>query len=417
LDANPAQQTIPQHVAEIPLDAIDVSDPTIYQNDTWRPYFTRLRNEAPAHYNANSPYGDFWSLTRYDDIAAVEKNHTVFSSDLKNGGVSIVEPPAGMDRHSFIRMDPPDHTKYRKMVSPVANPMNLEQMELLVRERTAHVLDGLPRGEEFDWVTRVSIELTSMMLATLFDYPVEERARLIQWSEIFSTDVRAPGAIVKSEEEKYHHILEFTHHMDEWIALRAKQPQSFDLLSVMAHSEGLREMTFNQRVGILNTMLVAGNDTTRNSMSAGILALDEFPDEMRKLRERPELVAGAASEIIRWQTPVLTMRRNAMEDVEIHGQTIRKGQKVMMWYISANRDERVIDRPDDLIVDRPNVRRHLAFGGGIHRCLGNRIAELQVRVLLEEIVNRDLRVEVLGPPGRVYSNLFRAITSLPVRLS
>ena len=176
-------------------------------------------------------------------------------------------------------------------------------------------------------------------------------------------------------------------------------------------------MTFKTRLGLLGQMLVAGNDTTRNSMSGGILALHEFPDEMRKLRERPELVSSAASEIIRWQTPVLAMRRNPLEDVEIHGKTIKKGQKVIMWYISANRDERVIDRPDELIVDRPNVRRHLAFGGGIHRCLGNRIADLQVRVLLEEIVKRDLRVEVLGPPGRVYSNMFRTITPLPVRLS
>jgi cytochrome P450 len=413
MNAVPEQRS----VADIPLDELDVSDPSIYQNDTWRPYFARLRDEAPAHYLADSPYGDFWSLTRFEDIAAVEKNHAVFSSDLNNGGVSIVEPPANMGRYSFIRMDPPDHTKYRKLVSPVANPMNLEQMELLVRERTAGVLDGLPRGEEFDWVNRVSIELTSMMLATLFDYPVEERARLIQWSEILSTDVRAPDAIVKSEEEKYEHLLEFGAHMDEWLAIRAKEPQSFDLLSVMAHSEGLQDLDLSQRLGILHTMLVAGNDTTRNSMSAGILALDQFPGEMDKLRERPDLVSGAASEIIRWQTPVLTMRRNPLEDVEIHGKVIKKGQKVMMWYISANRDERVIERPDELIVDRPNVRKHLAFGGGIHRCLGNRLAELQVRVLLDEIVRRDLHVEVLGPPGRIYSNLFRAITSLPVRIS
>jgi cytochrome P450 len=408
--------TSQQDVSEIPLEQIDVSDPTIYQNDTWRPYFARLRNEAPAHYIEGTPYGDFWSLTRFEDIAAVEKNHAVFSSDLKNGGVSIVEAPAGMERHSMIRMDPPDHTKFRKMVSPAVNPMNLEQMESLVRERTARVLDDLPRDEEFDWVKRVSIELTSMMLATLFDYPVEERGRLIEWSGIFSTDVRAPGAIVKSEEEKHQHLLEYVEHMDEWLAIRAKEPKSFDVLSVMAHSEGIHDLNFSQRLGILHTMLVAGNDTTRNSMSGGILALSQFPDEMRKLRERPELVSSAASEIIRWQTPVLTMRRNPLEDVEIHGKTIKKGQKVMMWYISANRDERVIDRPDELIVDRPNVRRHLAFGGGIHRCLGNRLAELQIKVLLDEMVKRDLHVEVLGPPGRVYSNLFREITDLPVRI-
>jgi cytochrome P450 len=290
-------------------------------------------------------------------------------------------------------------------------------MELLVRERTARVLDDLPRDEEFDWVSKVSIELTSMMLATLFDYPVEERGRLIEWSGIFSTDVRAPNAIVKSEEEKHEHLVEFVEHMDEWLAIRAKEPKSFDLLSVMAHSEGIHDLNFSQRLGILHTMLVAGNDTTRNSMSGGILALSQFPDEMRKLRERPDLASSAASEIIRWQTPVLTMRRNPIEDVEIHGKTIKKGQKVMMWYISANRDERVIERPDELIIDRPNVRRHLAFGGGIHRCLGNRLAELQIRVLLDEIVQRDLHVEVLGPPGRVYSNLFREITTLPVRVS
>jgi cytochrome P450 len=303
------------------------------------------------------------------------------------------------------------------MVSPVANPMNLEQMESLVRERTRSVLDGLPVGEDFDWVNRVSIELTSMMLATLFDYPLEERHRLIRWSEILSTDVRAPDAAVKSEEEKYGHLLEFVHHMDGIIAQRATQPRSFDLLSVLAHDGGMEDMEFSQRLGVLHTMLVAGNDTTRNSMSAGVLALHQFPEEMDKLKARPDLVPNASGEIIRWQTPVLTMRRNPVQDVVIDGQTIKRGDKVMMWYISANRDETVFDRPDDLVVDRPNARRHLSFGVGIHRCLGNRLAELQIRVLLEEIIKREMRIEVLAPPGRVYSNLFRAITSLRVRIS
>jgi cytochrome P450 len=404
-------------VADIPLAEIDVSDPAIFENDTWRPYFARLRQEAPVHYLADSPYGAFWSLTQYEDIARVDKDHALFSSDLKNGGVSIVESPAGMERRSFIRMDPPDHTKYRRMVSPVVNPMNLEQMEALVRERTRLVLDGLPIGEEFDWVQRVSIELTSMMLATIFDYPLEERRRLIQWSEILSTDVRAPKALVKTEEEKYERTLEFVHHMDDLIAERASQPKSFDLLSVLAHDGGMVDMDLSKRVGILHTMLVAGNDTTRNSMSAGVLALHQFPDEMDKLIARPELIPNATGEIIRWQTPVLTMRRNPLQDIEIHGQTIKAGDKVMMWYISANRDEKVFERPDELMVDRANARRHLSFGTGIHRCLGNRIAELQIRVLLEELVAREIRVEVTAPPSRVYSNLFRAITALPVKLS
>jgi cytochrome P450 len=163
-------------VYSMPLDAIDVSDPKIYQDDVWQPYFERLRREAPVHYCRESRYGPYWSVCKYNDIMQVEINHGVYSSEL--GGIAVEDPPEGLERQSFIRMDPPKHDEQRKVVGPIVAPANLAEMEATIRERTIRVLDGLPRNETFDWVERVSIELTTMMLATLFDYPWEERRQL-----------------------------------------------------------------------------------------------------------------------------------------------------------------------------------------------------------------------------------------------
>ncbi len=176
-------------------------------------------------------------------------------------------------------------------------------------------------------------------------------------------------------------------------------------------------MTMRERMGILILFLVGGNDTTRNSMSGGLWGLSQFPDELRKLRAKPELVPNVVSEIIRYQTPVMHMRRTALEDVEFGGKQIKKGDKVVVWYISGNRDETAIDRADEFVADRRRAREHLSFGFGIHRCLGNRLAELQLRILWEEILSRDLQIEVLGKPEYAYSNFLRGIKSLPVRLA
>ena len=350
------------------------------------------------------------------DIVQVEVNHKVFSSD-EVGGVQINDAPKGMERTSFIRMDPPEHDDQRREVSSTVDPITLAKMETLIRDRTNMVLDRLPRGETFNWVERVSIELTSMMLATLFDYPIDQKAKLIRWSDTFICDINAPDAPVHSEEERFTEQMRFAEHMNEIWEDRAKKPKSFDVISIMAHGDATSKMTLRQRMGILILFLVGGNDTTRNSMSGGLLGLSRFPDQLAKLRANPELVTGAVSEIVRWQTPVIHMRRTALEDAEIGGKPIKAGDKVVVWYISGNRDDEHIERPDEFIVDRKRPREHMSFGFGIHRCLGNRLAELQLRILWEEILRRDLQIEVVDKPVYAYSNFLHAIRSLPVRIA
>src|SRR5262245_2242643 len=334
--------------AEAPLADIDVSDPKLYQDDTWRPLFARLRREEPIHYCRASVYGPYWSVTRYDDIMKVELDHATYSSQL--GGIQLEDQPQDMKRGSFIRMDPPRHTEQRKTVAPVAAPKNLAHYETIIRERTARVLDELPRNETFDWVDMVSVELTGMMLATLFDFPFEERRKLTFWSDVAIANVKAPDAPVHSEEERFEELKRMgAYFMGLWNE-RAKQAPKLDLISMMAHSPATREMPPMEFIGNLALLIVGGNDTTRNSMSGGLLALSENPEQLAKLRANPGLVASLVAETIRYQTPVIHMRRTATRDVELGGKQIKSGDKVVMWYVSGNRDETAIDDPDAFIV-------------------------------------------------------------------
>jgi cytochrome P450 len=398
-----------------PLDTIDVSDPAIYQQDTWQPLFARLRREAPIHYCPESRFGPYWSVTRYNDIMTVELDHATYSSQL--GGIQVEDQPADMKRGSFIRMDPPRHTAQRKTVAPVAAPVNLASYEVTIRERTRSVLDALPRNEAFDWVDKVSIELTTMMLATLFDFPWEERRKLTYWSDVAICNVAAPDAPVHSEQERFAELLRMADVFKGLWQERAKTPPRLDLISMMAHSQGTSDMPEMEFVGNLALLIVGGNDTTRNSMSGGLLALSENPAELAKLKADPGLVASLVAETIRYQTPVIHMRRTATPDAELAGERIRQGDKVVMWYVSGNRDESVIESPDAFIVDRKKPRQHLSYGAGIHRCVGDRLADLQLRILWEEILARDLDIEVVGPPKRLYSNFIRGIRELPVRIA
>jgi cytochrome P450 len=397
-----------------PLDAdIDVSDPAIYQDAAWQPYFERLRREDPIHYCRESQYGPYWSVTKYKDIMQVEINHQIYSSD---GAISILDPPKGLERQSFIAMDPPKHDEQRMVVAPAVAPGNLTNMEGLIRERTARVLDGLPRGETFDWVDQVSIELTTMMLATLFDYPWDDRRQLTYWSDVVIANVDAPDSPVHSEKEKFEELTRMAEALGKLFHERAQQPPKFDLLSMLAHSNATRNMPFREFMGNLSLLIVGGNDTTRNSMTGGLMALNEHRGEYQKLRDDPSLIPSMVSEIIRYVTPVIHMRRTALADAELGGKQIKKGDKVVMWYVSGNRDPDAIEDPDRFIIDRPRARQHLSFGFGIHRCVGNRLAELQLRVLWEEIMQRYPVIEVMGPARRTYSNFIHGVRSLPVRI-
>jgi len=397
-----------------PLDEFDVSDPRLYQDDVWYPYFERLRREAPVHWCRESLYGPYWSVCKYKDIMQVEVNHQTYSSEL--GGIAVEDQPKDLERPNFIRMDPPKHDEQRKVVSPIVAPANLAEMEATIRQRTIRVLESLPRNEPFDWVERVSIELTTMMLATLFDYPWEERRQLTYWSDVAICNVRTPESPVHSEQEKFDELKKMAERMAELYNERAKQPPKFDLLSMLAHGSATQNMSLREFMGNLTLLIVGGNDTTRNSMTGGLYTLSQHPDEYQKLRDNPALIASLVPEIIRYVTPVIHMRRTATQDAELGGQHIRAGDKVVMWYVSGNRDPEAIDDPDNFIIDRPRPRQHLSFGFGIHRCVGNRLAELQLRILWEELLPRHPVIEVLAPPRRTYSNFIHGMRSMPVRI-
>jgi cytochrome P450 len=401
------------------LDQIDVSNPDLFARDAMHPYFARLRKDAPVHYCANSAYGPYWSITKFDDIVAVDTNHKVFSSDESVGSFVLDDTTlnaveGGIHLPNFLGMDPPKHDIHRLAVSPIVAPQNLLRFEATIRERTKRVLDGLPSGETFNWVEKVSVELTTMMLATLLDFPFEERHRLTRWSDVVTT--RPEHGLVDSWEQRERELKECAAYFSELFAARAKLPPQADLVSMLAHSPAMQTLGPEEFLGLLVLLIVGGNDTTRSSMSGTAMACHLYPDEFAKARANRALVASMVPEIIRWQTPIAHMRRTALCDIEFKGQQIRKGDKVVMWYLSGNRDEAVIDRPMDFIVDRPRARHHLSFGFGIHRCLGNRLAELQLRVLCEELLARYSRVEVVGEPVRVPSNLIHGFIDIQVRL-
>jgi cytochrome P450 len=399
----------------MPLDEFDVGDPGLFESYEFWPYFERLRKEDPVHYCKDSMFGPYWSVTKYHDIMSVDTNHGAFSSAAALGGITISNAAAA-GRESFISMDEPRHSAQRRTVAPMFTPTHLDQLAINIRKRSQSVLDNLPRNETFDWVDKVSIELTTQMLAVLFDFPWEDRRKLPFWSDVVAT-IPGPDRLVKTEEERQAVLQECAGYFSHLWNERVNQPLKSDLLSMMAHSDATRGMSPENFLGNLVLLIVGGNDTTRNTMTGSLVALTSNPDQFSKLRENPALMESFVPEVIRWQTPLAHMRRTALVDTVVGGKQIRKGDKVVMWYVSGNRDEDIFANADAFDITRKDARKHISFGFGIHRCVGMRLAELQLRIIWEEILKRFDSIEVMGEPTRPYSSFIKGYESLPVRIA
>ena len=404
----------------IPLEKIDVTDSELWATDTHWGYFERLRNEAPVHFCAESEFGPYWSVTKFEDIVTVEKDPETYSSE-PTITVGDIPEDSITQNAGFITMDGPRHTAHRKVAQPVASPRNIKALEPLVRERSIAILDSLPVGETFDWVDKVSIELTTAMLATMFDFDWETRRKLTHWSDMatISDEQLAEEGLTNQDREDA--MLECLQAFTKlWNERRGTKTDTLDFVSALANADATGDIdpavdpvTY---IGTLMLLIVGGNDTTRNTISGGVMALNEFPEQYEKLRNDPSLVSTFVDEVIRWQTPLAHMRRTAMRDTVLGGQPIKKGDKIVMWYVSANRDETAIDRAGEFLIDRADSKRHLSFGWGVHFCMGSRIAEMQVRVLWDEILKRFRKIEVVGEPQRVRSCFVKGYKSLPVRV-
>ncbi len=383
--------------------------------------FAQLRATTPLHYTAKSEFGAYWSVLLHKDIVEIEALPQLYSSDSSHGGISIIDAEfAGTDEaeteanrlETFIAMDPPEHTQRRRVVAPAFTPSEIVRLSETIRSHTASIIAGLPRDAVFNWTKDVSIRLTTDMLATLFDFPWDERDQLNYWSDVI-TDL---DMIKNRNGERQMIIFGMAMRMFALWQERLAAPPAADLLSRMIHSDALNTMDQKEFIGNMSLLIVGGNDTTRNTMSGFVDAINRWPDEWDKIAANRALLPNAVSEIIRWQSPVLHMRRTVTQDHEFRGQQLRAGDRMVMWYASANRDEAMFDDGARFIADRANARRHIGFGYGVHRCVGARLAELQIQLLMEALLDAGVRPELAGPITREPNNFVSQISTVPVRL-
>lgn len=408
-----------ERIYALPLESIDPGNAAHYPSGDMHWVFERLRTEDPVHFTAeeHSEYGRYWSLTKWEDIVTADKNPQDFSAkDLITLGRPQTDDASATGQggiSSLLSMDPPEHEIHRGAVSEAVAPANLAALEPLIRERAGAILDGLPIGCEFDWVDKVSIELTAMTLATLFDFPQEQRRTLTRWSDVI-TSVPGPGQPNATYEERAVEVQDFYGAFVEMFTRRRSEERRVDFVSLLAHSPHAQDFTDEQLFGDGVVLLVGGNDTTRNTITGSVYALSKNPTENEKLRSNPALIPSMVSETIRWQTPLTHMTRRATRDIEMRDKVITQGDRVVLWYVSGNRDEDKIADAASYVIDRKNPRQHISFGFGIHRCLGNKLAELQLRIIWEEMLARFPEINVIGEPTRSQSNFIKGYDEMTV---
>ncbi len=403
---------------DVALEDYDVSQRELFQNMTFPGFFERMRKEEPVHYCKDSKFGPFWSVTKFKDILEVEGNPEIFSSEPTIAMLDFGDTLPKIEM--FIAMDEPKHGQQRRTVQDVVAPKNLAHLESIIRERVETILDSLPIGETFNWVDKVSIELTGQMLATILGFPFEQRRKLTYWSDVATSVPGGPGSPTSSYDEVGKILIgELVPAFMELWEYRKENPGEFDMITLLTQGESTKNMASENTMeflGNLMLLIIGGNDTTRNSISGSVLFLNENPSEYEKLRQNLELIPSMISETIRFQTPLTHMRRTVTQDTIFKGKKMKKGDKVILWYVSGNRDEDEIENADSFIIDRARPRHHISFGFGIHRCMGNRLAEMQLRIVWEEIMKRFEKIEVVGEVKRPYSNFIKGYTQLPVRL-
>jgi cytochrome P450 len=415
-------------------EKLSLSFPDVFQDPAAaHDIFTRLRAEAPVSW-CPEPWGGpgYWSITRYDDIQEISKLPKVFSSDGRHGGITLPSPEMIRNRQrergidpeapaelsvfdggrSMITMDPPDHNQQRRVVAPGFTPNTLDSLTPRIRERARVILDALADRGECEFVSSVAAELPIQMLAELFDVPQADRHKLFHWSNLIIGG-EDPDVSV-SREQTLAAFMELAGYAMQLYEARRREPGN-DLISLLANTEvDGQPMTVPDYLSAFVLLVVAGNETTRNSISGGLLALSQHPQERRKLLDDPTLIPQAVDEIIRWVHPVIYMRRTALEDYDVRGVRIRAGDKLALWYMSGNRDEEKWTDPFTFDVTR-NGPRHLSFGYGQHLCIGWRLAEIQLGVLFEELLARYPDMQVEGSVARIRTNFLNSIKRMNVR--
>lgn len=399
----------------------DLKDPDLYLDRAPHDLFERLRAEQPVYWNPETDGAGFWALTRYADIVEVSRNPTLFSSAHENGGHRIFnENEVGLTGAGeaaigipFISVDPPVHTQYRKFIMPAVSPARLAGIEERIHARCLALIDKIPMGETVDLVPFLSAPLPLLTLCELFDLPTDMWVKLYDWTNAFvgedDPDFRqSPEAMAKI-------MGEFIGFAQTLFAERRASPGQ-DLATLLATMEvNGRAVTFQEFLGNMILALVGANETTRNSLSHSVIAFCDNPGQWDLVRADPDLLKHGVREMVRHASPVMHMRRTATADTSIGGQTIRKGDKLVMWYIAANRDESIFPDPHRFDIGRGNIQ-HLGFGTGQHVCVGSRLAEMQLRVAFGILARHVKRFELMAPPRRFRSNFINGLKNLDVQM-